>query len=265
MLRAWFAGRGFDTHRHDTYAIGVTDAGIQKFDYRGASVASAPGQVVVLHPDEAHDGRAGDANGFGYRIVYVCPMRIFDAVTALSGRQHLLPFLPGAVCNSATMARAVDNAFSDEAVPLACDALILEIARGLLEQVRDTTLPTRSLPIDVSGLERARQYLDAQLHTAVRSPDIEAVSGLNRYECARQFRIRHGTSPYRYSLLRRLEAASRELVQDASIASLAARFGFSDQAHLTRHFRATFGVTPRRYRQLHRKVPPLGPRSMGPQ
>src|SRR5215471_10947973 len=52
MLQAWFSGRGFETHRHDTYAIGRTDVGVQAFDYRGVAEASTPGQVVVLHPDE---------------------------------------------------------------------------------------------------------------------------------------------------------------------------------------------------------------------
>src|SRR5262249_31581937 len=74
-LQAWFAGRGFDTHRHDTYAIGLTDVGVQAFDYRGVAEASTPGQVVVLHPDETHDGRAGTPDGFGYRIGYVPPPR----------------------------------------------------------------------------------------------------------------------------------------------------------------------------------------------
>ena len=58
VLEAWFAGHGFDTHRHDTYAIGLTDVGVQAFDYRGAAEISTPGKVVVLHPDETHDGRA---------------------------------------------------------------------------------------------------------------------------------------------------------------------------------------------------------------
>jgi hypothetical protein len=42
-LAAWFAGRGYDRHRHDTYAIGLTDAGLQVFDYRGATRVSRPG------------------------------------------------------------------------------------------------------------------------------------------------------------------------------------------------------------------------------
>src|SRR2546430_12035678 len=51
LFSAWFAGEAYQKHRHDTYAIGVTDSGVQVFDYRGAVHASTPGQVVVLYPD----------------------------------------------------------------------------------------------------------------------------------------------------------------------------------------------------------------------
>ena len=91
-LQAWFAGRGFAPHRHDTYAIGLTDTGVQAFDYRGATRISTPGEVVVLHPDETHDGRAGTPDGFGYRIVYVAPARIHEAARAIRGRPCALPF-----------------------------------------------------------------------------------------------------------------------------------------------------------------------------
>src|SRR4051794_34041934 len=70
LFSAWFAGEAYQKHRHETYAIGVTDSGVQVFDYRGAVHASTPGRVIVLHPDESHDGRAGTSDGFGYRIIY---------------------------------------------------------------------------------------------------------------------------------------------------------------------------------------------------
>ena len=66
--RSIFAGHGFDSHRHDTYAIGYTIQGVQSFRYRGVSQASVRGQVYVLHPDETHDGRAGTSDGFRYRF-----------------------------------------------------------------------------------------------------------------------------------------------------------------------------------------------------
>src|SRR5919199_2824138 len=93
LLQAWFGGRGFATHRHDTYAVGVTDMGVQTFDYRGSVERSLRGEVTVLHPDERHDGRAGTEAGFGYRIVYVAPRHIGAAVQTLVGRPIALPFV----------------------------------------------------------------------------------------------------------------------------------------------------------------------------
>src|SRR2546423_3781532 len=69
----------FSPHRHDTYAIGVTTAGVQTFGYRGSRCVCLPGQLHVLHPDEAHDGAAGTDDGFSYRILYIAPELIRGA------------------------------------------------------------------------------------------------------------------------------------------------------------------------------------------
>ena len=249
LLRAWFGGRAFAKHRHDTYAIGVTDVGVQTFDYRGRVEHSTPGHVVVLHPDEMHDGRAGSAAGFGYRIVYVEPGRIAAAVRAIRGRPGPLPFVPEPVFGSATLARAVTAAFHSGAEPLAVDALVLRLAEGLLEASPDAGAPGSPRQFDHAALGRARAYLDDR-RAIVRSAELEAVTGLTRYELARQFRVAYGTSPYRYSLMRRLDFARRQLDGGTPLAELALAAGFADQAHFTRMFRAAFGVTPGRYARL---------------
>ena len=58
-LCARFSGHAYDRHRHEAYAVGVTEAGLQCFHYLGAAWASTTGQVIVLYPDEVHDGHAG--------------------------------------------------------------------------------------------------------------------------------------------------------------------------------------------------------------
>ena len=76
LFRARLRGSPFSRHRHDVYAIGVTEEGVQAFGYRGTAERSLPGQVFVLHPDEPHDGRADGPGLFGYRQIYVSPDRI---------------------------------------------------------------------------------------------------------------------------------------------------------------------------------------------
>ena len=251
-MQAWFGGRAYDRHRHDTYAISVTEAGVQTFDYRGRVERATPGEVVVLHPDEMHDGRPGTEAGFGYRIVYVEPTRIAAAVRAIRGRSVPLPFVRHPVSRNPTLAKAVTAAFRLAPESLALDALVLRLAEGLVAEARagGAAGPT-SARLDHAALERARAHLDGR-HTIVRSAELEAVTGLDRYELARQFRATYGTSPYRYSLMRRLDFARGQLGHGAPLADVALDAGFVDQAHFTRMFRSAFGLTPGRYLGLRR-------------
>src|SRR6266852_8144255 len=262
LLQAWFAGHGFDKHRHDTYAIGLTDVGVQAFDYRGVAQIRTPGKVIVLHPDETHDGRAGTPDGFGYRIVYVAPARILEAARAICGRPCALPFVREPVTANQTLACAIEAAFQLDPEPLAIDGLILRLAEALLDADPSCGGATAPLRLHGSALARARQFLDAETTRVIRSSELEEVTGLTRYDLARQFRSAFGTSPYRYSLMRRLDCARARLRRNRSLADVALAAGFADQAHLSRMFKSAFGVAPGQYRALETSRARLARRSL---
>jgi AraC-like DNA-binding protein len=250
LFHAWFAGAAYQKHRHDTYAIGLTDCGVQVFDYRGATRVSAPGQVVVLYPDETHDGRAGTGEGFGYRIIYVEPVQLSEALRALRGRPHPLPFVRDPVSTNLKLSRAIDAAFRLPMEPLAADSLLVDLAAGLLDAERLAPSSAGASRIDAAAAERARRFLDAERTRVVHSAELESVTGLTRYDLARQFRHMFGTSPYRYLLMRRVDFARELIHQQHSLVDVACDAGFADQAHFTRVFRSAFGLTPARYRAL---------------
>lgn len=248
LFRARLRGRPFSRHRHDVYAIGVTEEGVQAFGYRGTVERSLPGQVFVLHPDELHDGRAEGPGLFGYRQIYVNPDRIAAALPALTGRPGPLPFAPP-VTDDPVLARVVRAAFARAPEPLALDALVLQLAEGLLRFSAAGRAGSLRGRVDLPAVERGRDFLRSRL-TIVQSSEVEAVTGLDRYQFARQFRAVYGTSPYRYSLMRRLGVARGWLRNAPPLAETATRAGFADQAHFTRAFKAAFGMTPGHYVKL---------------
>jgi AraC-like DNA-binding protein len=248
LFRARLRGRPFSRHRHDVYAIGVTEQGVQAFDYRGAVERSLPGQVFVLHPDELHDGRADGPGLFGYRQIYVNPDRIASALPALTGRPTPLPFARP-VADDPVLARVVRTAFARPPEPLALDALVLQLAEGLLRSSATGLTSTLRCRVDLPAVERGRDFLQSRL-TIVQSGEVEAVTGLDRYQFARQFHAVYGTSPYRYSVMRRLDVARGWLRDARPLAETALEAGFADQAHFTRTFKAAFGMTPGRYVKL---------------
>ncbi len=250
LFRAWFAGEAYQKHRHDTYAIGVTECGVQVFEYRGAVQTSMPGDVVVLHPDEMHDGRPGTEDGFGYRIVYVGPARLAEAMRVVRGRPCALPFVDAVVSGSARLSRAVESAFLEPLGSIAVDGLVVELAEGLAAADRGGERAVASSRVDVRAVDRARQFLEAERTRVVHSSELESITGLSRYDLARQFRRMYGTSPYRYLVLRRLDFARQRIHDGRPLAEAACEAGFADQAHFTRAFKSTYGMTPGRYRAL---------------
>jgi len=253
-LEAWFRSATYGRHRHDTYAICVTTGGVQAFYYRGTTETSTTGQVVVLHPDELHDGYAATDAGYGYRQIYIEPALIFEAVQVLRGRPCSLPFVRTPVVTSSKLSQAVTGAFEGGREPIAIDGLIVQVAEGLLEADRSGTVISIPRHLDVAAVRRACQFLDAEKTRVVRSAELEAVTGLTRYDLARQFRLVCGTSPYHYLLMRRLDAARQQLTGLRPLGELARGAGFADQAHFTRMFKAAFGLTPTQYRAL-RELP----------
>ncbi len=251
-LEAWFQGSAYHKHRHDTYAICLTTRGVQAFDYRGVAEVSTPGQIVVLHPDEVHDGRAGTEQGFGYRILYVEPALIFEAVQVICGQACALPFVRNPVVVNPKLSAAILSAFQGAREPLAIDSLVVQLAEGLVDADPCCKQVSRPRHLDVAALERVRQFLDAEKTRVVRSTELEAVTGLTRYDLARQFRLMCGTSPYRYLLMRRLDLAREQIARRRPLVEVALEAGFADQAHFTRMFKAAFGLTPARYGALRR-------------
>jgi AraC-like DNA-binding protein len=263
-IEAFFAGHAYDPHRHDTYAIGRTLAGVQSFDYRGARADSMRGHAIILHPDERHDGRAGAPAGFRYRMLYIAPRLVRDA---LGRRARSLPFARQAVSDDPRLLGALRPALGDLERPweaLEADQVILGIADALL--ALDPT--ARGHPDGTAcaiAVERARQLLDDEFARVVASEELEAATGLDRYTLARQFRKRLGTSPYRYLTLRRLDHARALMRAGHGLADTAAASGFADQGHMTRRFRQAYGLPPGRWRAIETAcrclpaAPPDGP------
>jgi AraC-like DNA-binding protein len=255
-LAARFGGHAYDLHRHETYAVGLTLWGAQSFHYRGSLQTSRGGQVMVIHPDEAHDGHAsnnqgGVDNGFAYRMLYVDPASVSAALDGASP-----PFVPDVVADDPALAELLREAFADfpQALePLAVDAVVERLA-DLLAARSDDCVRSRRSATAHRAVARARAFLAAEAHRTVASEELEKVTGLDRFALARHFRAVTGTSPHRYQVGRRLARAQTMIAAGIALSETAAATGFADQSHLTRHFSARFGLTPGRWATLARRA-----------
>ncbi|CAN7508142.1 AraC family transcriptional regulator [Rhizobium sp. LjRoot254] len=238
----------YEPHRHDTYGIGVTLEGVQTFNYRGARRISTSGKCIILHPDEVHDGAAGDETGLHYRMFYLDPALLGAALAPLG---ETLPFVSTPVIEDAELQQlslSVLDMNDTEFSSLQVDGFVAELAPILLRLAHCRSPKTSAAP--AKHLHAVRDYLDANRFDQVSSGELEDVAGLDRFTIARQFRRQFGTSPHRYLLMRRLASARERISLGQPLADIAADTGFADQAHFSRHFKKAYGMTPGRWAML---------------
>ena len=96
------------------------------------------------------------------------------------------------------------------------------------------------------------RHLRANLSRHVPVAELAEVAGLSESWFAHCFKQHCDETPLRWQSRMRLEAAKTMMTDaDLSLAEIAHATGFSDQAHLSRLFRAAFGLPPSIWRRDH--------------
>lgn len=127
------------------------------------------------------------------------------------------------------------------------------VVEGLLFELLGSLVRKRSGAATRRGeaqLTRALDYLEAHFQRRLTVADVADKAGIHPSYLAELFRERYATSVGEWVRNRRLEFVREALRNPATpISSIAFRAGFADQSHLTRLFRARFGLTPAEYRR----------------
>jgi AraC-like DNA-binding protein len=254
-MHAHFRSHTYHRHSHETYSFGVTESGAQSFACRGGRHTSAAGMIMAFNPDDPHDGHSSDERGFTYVMVHIDPDVVAEVVTEGAARTGGLPLFADPVIHDPAVAgalRRLQRALAggtalerDEQLTAAVLALVRTgSTRPLLGDA------PRSTTSDTTGIAgRVRAVLEERYAGDLRAEDIAAAAGRSRFAAYRAFKAAYGLAPSEYQRQLRLRAARRLLARGEHLAEVAADVGFADQAHLTRWFVRSFGLTPGSYRR----------------
>jgi len=96
---------------------------------------------------------------------------------------------------------------------------------------------------------RVQTFVDAHLAADLTVDELAEAVDLSPSSLERRFRAEMDTTPWRYVLQRRIDAAKRLLeTTDRSLVAIAFDTGFYDQPHFTRTFKRLEGQPPGAYR-----------------
>jgi AraC family transcriptional regulator len=235
--------------RHNGYSIAAVIEGC--FTYRAGKEASLlyPGALLLGNSRACyacrHDHSVGDRC-----ISFSFDEDAFNEIAVSSGARKGFrrPMLP-ASHRLAPLFAAIES-LSWDASPLRAEEIGVAVAETA---VADLEGGVRTAPAPV-GWEARRitdtlRLIEERPEEATDLAKLARIAGLSRHHFLRVFRRSVGMTPHQYLLRVRMARAARKLVRSREpVISIALDSGFGDLSTFNARFRATFGMTPTRYR-----------------
>ncbi|MBA5764104.1 AraC family transcriptional regulator [Vibrio sp. 404] len=246
LIEARYQHFSFQRHYHLDFHIGLITQGEQKFHHQGCTHHVGHGQVVIMQPDELHDGHSVLDSGYQTKVFSLDP-KWFSELAHEEKPQQVVTFRQ-AVLNDPTIFNQLYHLHqllaNDNLSQLAKDCLPLEGFEQLFKHYGYGEAP-QVQQLGSQSTEILKEFIWQNIDQPIRLEQLSALCELTPTQFQRHFKAKLGISPYAWLSRLRLEKAMKLLRDGHSATQVAHQVGFYDQAHFSKAFKTSFGITPK--------------------
>jgi len=246
LIEARYQHFSFQRHYHLDFHIGLITQGEQKFNHNGKSHYVGQGQVVIMPPDELHDGRSTQESGYQTKVFSLDPTW-FSELANCGNREQIISFRQTVIDQPVIFRQLclLHNLLANSHLSqLAKDCLPLEGFELLVNQFGyGQTFQSQAL--GNQSIKKLKQFIWENIEQPIRLEQLATLCDLTPTQFQRHFKAQMGISPYAWLSRLRLEQAMKLLQEGHSATQVAHRVGFYDQAHFSKAFKSSFGITPK--------------------
>lgn len=242
-------GQRFDKHSHDEFVISANLFGNEQVWLDGRSFSADAGTITTYNPGQIQGGGVAAGQPWHFVSLYVTPDVLAHGL-GLAALEFAQPerHLPDLAHH---MASVVNNSLSgDDFVRERAEERLLLLLGEIVAATGLRLPPPTKLSSRAVG--ELQELLAAQLDAAPSLEQMARHCGLSKFQLLRAFQKDTGVSPRQWAMQLRTRRAQGLLRDGAVPSEVAHRLGFADQSHLTRHFRAAYGLPPGQFRRAVR-------------
>ena len=253
LFKAQFKRFAYNKHTHREFAIGVVERGTPKCYHKGATQVVPSGAIITVNPGEIHTGEAATNKGYQYRMAYIPPEFISEFLHDLYGTGVSLAYFRSLVTFDNEISHSLLHALRllDQKLHDLLEAQIcfIQAIAELFMRYGQPQYSPQSLKQNPGVIRKACEFIHEKVSENISLEDISCAVGVSHFHFLRLFKATTGFSPHAYLIQRRIEIAKTLIEHGNSLVQAALEAGFSDQSHMTRRFKTTYGVTPGQYQK----------------
>lgn len=239
-------------HFHHAYCIWLNTIGGEYYHHRGNSYVLQPDNFGIIAPGEVHENYACDNYARSLITFYLDPEKLQDVGAQIKGTQigetvfctsfyEDMESLQGLIA----LHRLLSNSHST----LERESAFLEMFAQLIKRHGVVRIDEARVGAERDRVAQIIELFHAHLNEDLSLEDLAARFDCTPYHLIRFFKKAVGLTPHAYLVQLRVEKAKHLLARGHSIVDAALETGFTDQSHLTRHFKTKLGIPPGIYRR----------------
>ncbi|ANU37963.1 AraC family transcriptional regulator [Vibrio scophthalmi] len=235
----------FQRHYHLDFHIGLITQGEQRFHHQGQNHHVGQGHVVIMAPDELHDGNSVLERGYQTKVFAIDPNWLTQ-LAEYTQPEQILSFRQSIIANPDIFQQLYQLHLllgDSDQCQLAKDCLPLEGLEQLFTQF-GYGQPEKASPLGRQSIVTLKEFILAHLDEPIRLEQLANMCHLTPTQFQRHFKQKMGITPYAWLSRLRLEQAMKLLQQGHNATYVAHHVGFYDQAHFSKAFKSNFGVPP---------------------
>jgi AraC-like DNA-binding protein len=226
--------------------------GVQTFHHSGSRYIASPGTIISVNPDEVHDGMSASKTGYQYRMVYIDQEKVHEMLSCHYGPKSSPGYFKDPIIIDNQAAAALQHALrlieEEQSNGLESHTRLAQAVTGIFHRHADRKFSLSSNHEDSRVVQHALEYIRAKVTENITLKEIATSVGLSQYHFLRIFKHTTGLPPHAYLLQMRVELAKDAIEKGSSLADAAFQSGFADQRHMTRCFKAVYGLPPGQYK-----------------
>ncbi len=243
----------FKPHFHDSYCIWLNSSSAETYNHQGNSGILQPGDIGIIAPGEVHANSAFEAGSRQLLTFYLDSdqlQKISAEILGSSGSavEFRTSFITDIEVSASLVALQQVLEISTKS-SLMRQSTFYNVLSQLVCRYATPFVQELTIGREQQRISKIIEQFHDQLDEDIRLDELAQIVNCTPYYLIRFFKKSVGMTPHAYLLQLRLEKARNLLQQGQSIVSAAIDSGFTDQSHLTRHFKLKFGTTPGTYRR----------------
>lgn len=236
--------RGFAPHFHDEFVLSVNVQGLERIRLDGRNFDAASGDVTLYNPAQVQSSSVV-SQPWQFASMHVDPA-ILSGQCGVSRETVFDKPLLRAPAVASGMLRAIASALDRDTPDSVAQEGLTAILDALLK------IAGSPPPEDTGLIPPAIFRVAERLRDDLALPSLAELSEeaeMTPVQLVRAFARVYRMPPLAWAWNRRVVLARERIARGERIAAVAADLGFADQSHLTRRFRACFGVPPSLWRK----------------